>query len=72
MSDEVRDLVLEYGAAAGKGRSNRLGELVHPDARLGGTVKEETHGRDGVALGDKGRPLRGRGLLPRLSRRRWI
>jgi hypothetical protein len=51
VSDSVRDRVLAYVAAAGDKRFDRLGELVHPDATFGGTVKTETRGADAFVQG---------------------
>jgi hypothetical protein len=51
MSESVRDLVLEYVAAAGGRRFDQLAELVHPEATFGGTVKGEIHGRDALVQG---------------------
>jgi hypothetical protein len=51
MSESVRDLVMEYVAAAGERRFDRLAELVHPDATFGGTVKAETRGAEAFVQG---------------------
>jgi hypothetical protein len=51
MSESVRALVLEYVAAAGDGRFDRLAELVHPDATFDGTVKTETSGAEAFVQG---------------------
>lgn len=51
MSGSVSNLVLDYVAAAGEGRFDRLAEIVHPDASFGGTVKGETHGREAFVQG---------------------
>lgn len=51
MGDSVRDLVMEYVAAAGDRRFDRLAELVHPEATFGGTVKGDTHGGEAFVQG---------------------
>ena len=51
MGESVRDLVMEYVAAAGERRFDRLAELIHQDATLGGTVKAEAEGADAFVQG---------------------
>jgi hypothetical protein len=51
MAGHIRDLVIEYVSAAGDKRFDRLAELVHPDARMDGTVKTESEGREAFVQG---------------------
>ena len=51
MGESVRDLVMEYVAAAGERRFDRLAELIHQDATLVGTVKAEAKGADTFVQG---------------------
>jgi ketosteroid isomerase-like protein len=51
MSGSREDLVRDYVEAVGRGDYDRVAELVHPDAVMTGTVKNEAHGREAFVQG---------------------
>lgn len=44
MTENIRDLVVDYNQAFGDSRLERVAAMLHPDVDFGGTVGKSTHG----------------------------